>query len=104
MSTLDAQAILPTHTGTVYQEGPLGLRENRQDGVVSHGASILGIPHDLMDHIELGQSPLQHLTGLAAPFCWPDPCPLLNVPFLLSRAMVPPPSSFRTKLGLRLPS
>lgn len=53
MSTLDAQAILPTHAGTVHQEGPLGLRENGQGGVASRGASILGVPHDLMDHIEL---------------------------------------------------
>lgn len=81
----------------------MGLLENRQGDVPSHGASILRVPHDLTDHGELGQSPPQHPTGLAAPLCWPDSCPVLNVPFPLSRAMVPSPSSFRTKLCLRLP-
>lgn len=74
MSVLSTKAILPTHTGSVHQEDPPGLLQNKQWHATPWGLHSRS-SRCLMVHVELGQSLLWQLTGLVAPLCWPAPPP-----------------------------
>lgn len=67
--------------------------------MASHGARILGVPHDLTVHVELGQSLLQQFTDLADPLCWPDPCPVLSAPIPSQQSHGVPSLFFQNQAG-----